>query len=83
MIGIIVLFTTIMMIIAAIMTIFQKDLLSSVVSMSMVGLIAVVLFFIMNAPDVALTEAAIGAGLTTIILVIAIRKTKRYESHDE
>jgi multicomponent Na+:H+ antiporter subunit A len=33
----------------------------------------------MQAPDVAMAEAAIGAALTTAIFVIAVRRTKRYE----
>ncbi|HNB03255.1 MAG TPA: DUF4040 domain-containing protein, partial [Methanoregulaceae archaeon] len=33
----------------------------------------------LQAPDVAISQAAIGAGLTTAIFIIAIRSTKRYE----
>jgi len=40
-----------------------------------------VFFYLLQAPDVALTEAAIGVALTTIIFVITIRNTMRYE-HD-
>ena len=36
-------------------------------------------FYILQAPDVAISQAAIGAGLTTAIFIIAIRSTKRYE----
>ena len=36
-------------------------------------------FFILQAPDVAIAEAGVGACLTTAILVIAIRSTKRME----
>jgi len=39
---------------------------------------------LLQAPDVALTEAAIGVALTTIIFIIAIRNTVRYEDeHDK
>jgi len=37
------------------------------------------MFYLLQAPDVALTEAAIGVALTTIIFVITIRNTERYE----
>ncbi|HJK58853.1 MAG TPA: DUF4040 domain-containing protein [Methanocorpusculum sp.] len=36
--------------------------------------------FILQAPDVAIAEAAIGAGISTAILIIAIRGTTREES---
>jgi uncharacterized MnhB-related membrane protein len=35
------------------------------------------LFTFLKAPDVAITEAAVGAGVSTIIYVWAIRHTKR------
>jgi len=40
---------------------------------------ASLLFLFLRAPDVALTEAAIGAGLTTYIFILTIRKTERME----
>jgi len=36
-------------------------------------------FYILQAPDVAIAEAAIGAGLTTAIYILAIRGTRRME----
>jgi uncharacterized MnhB-related membrane protein len=36
-------------------------------------------FYILQAPDVAIAEAGVGACLTTAILIIAIRATKREE----
>ncbi len=41
--------------------------------------IVTALFFMLQAPDVALTEAAIGVALTTIIFIITIRNTVRHE----
>jgi energy-converting hydrogenase B subunit D len=83
MIGLISLILMIIMIISAIMVIFQKDLINAIVALSLVSLIAVIFFFIMKAPDVALTEASIGAGLTIIIFIVAIKKTRRFEENDE
>ena len=42
-------------------------------------LIASFLFVLLRAPDVAMAEASIGSALTAIILVLAIRKTSRFE----
>ncbi len=58
---------------------FLRDLIAAVVACAAVSLIVSGLFYLLQAPDVAMAEAAIGAGLTTAIFVIAIRKTGRYE----
>ena len=67
------------MIAAAVATSISKDLMNAVIACAAVSLIASLLFYVLDAPDVAMAEAAIGAGLTTAILVLAIRKTERYE----
>ncbi|MCK4351941.1 DUF4040 domain-containing protein [candidate division WOR-3 bacterium] len=56
-----------------------KDLMNSVIAMALVSLIASILFYFLQAPDVAMAEASIGAALTTAIFIIAIRRTKRHE----
>ena len=67
------------MVVAAAATSVFKDLVSAVVACAAVSLLASVLFYMLDAPDVAMAEAAIGAGLSTAIFVLAIRKTERYE----
>ena len=67
------------MVILAIAASMFKDLVNAVVVSAAVSLIASILFYFLQAPDVAMAEAAIGAGLTTAIFIIAIRKTERYE----
>lgn len=56
-----------------------KDLLSAIVIFSAYSLMMSVLWLILNTPDVALTEAAIGAGVTTILFIAVIGRTERYE----
>jgi len=56
-----------------------RDLISAVIAAALVSLIAAILFYFLQAPDVAMAEAAIGAALTAAIFIIAIRRTKRYE----
>ncbi len=56
-----------------------KDLLVAVLSSGTISLIASILYLILQAPDVAITEAAIGAGLTTGIFVYVLKKTERFE----
>ena len=68
-----------LMLIAAIAASIFKDLLNAVIAACLVSLIAAILFYFLQAPDVAMAEASIGAALVTAVFVIAIRKTKRYE----
>ncbi|MCD6378968.1 DUF4040 domain-containing protein [bacterium] len=67
------------MLVAAIAALIFKDLLNAVIASSVVSLIAAVIFYLLQAPDVAMAEAAIGAALVTAIFIIAIRRTKRFE----
>jgi len=67
------------MLVAAVATSIFRDLVSAVVTCAAVSLFASVLFYLLDAPDVAMAEAAIGAGLTTAMFVLAVRKTRRYE----
>jgi multicomponent Na+:H+ antiporter subunit A len=70
---------TVAMLGAGVAAYFLKDLIAAVVACAAVSLIASLLFYLLQAPDVAMAEAAIGAGLSTAVFVIAIRKTERYE----
>ncbi len=70
---------TLILIVAAILTVYFKDLVAAIVASSVISLIASVYFYLLQAPDVAMTEAAVGVGLTTVIFIITVRKTKRYE----
>jgi energy-converting hydrogenase B subunit D len=56
-----------------------KDLLSSVLALAAASLLVSLEFYILQAPDVAIAEAGIGAALTTAIYVIALRRTRRKE----
>ena len=56
-----------------------KDLIGAVVLFSAYSLVMSILWFLLKSPDVAITEAAIGAGVTSILFFAVISKTKRYE----
>lgn len=53
------------------------DLLHGVIALSGTSLLSALLFYLVHAPDVAITEAAVGAGLSTLIYVWAIRRVGR------
>lgn len=72
-----------LMIAASVYAIVQKDLLYAVMATGIISLILSILYYLLQAPDVALTEAAIGVALTTIIFVITIRNTVRMEDETD
>jgi len=75
----IVSFLVVLMLVGAAAASVFKDLISAVIAAALVSLVATILFYFLQAPDVAMAEAAIGAALTAAIFIIAIRRTKRYE----
>ncbi len=56
-----------------------KDLLAAAVIFSAYSLIMAIIWQQLSAPDLALTEAVVGAGITTIIFIVAISRTTRRE----
>ena len=54
-----------------------KDLIVAVIALASLSLLLALEFYLLQAPDVAIAEAGIGAAITTAIFVIAIRATKR------
>ena len=68
-----------LMLVGAIAASIFRDLISAVIAAALVSLFASILFYFLQAPDVAMAEAAIGAALTATIFIIAIRRTERFE----
>jgi energy-converting hydrogenase B subunit D len=68
------LITVAVMLAAAIGVLALPRLLAAVVASSVVSLALSVLFVILRAPDVALAEAAVGAGLSGVLLALSLRK---------
>lgn len=65
--------------VAAIVALEIKDLLHAAIVLAAFSLILTFLFFNLHALDVAIAEAAIGAGVSTVLFVVAISKTRRRE----
>ncbi|MGB1110878.1 MAG: Na(+)/H(+) antiporter subunit B [Gammaproteobacteria bacterium] len=79
-----ILLIVVAMLAAAVYALLARNPVTAVVSVSVVSLGLSLLFVILRAPDVAMTEVAIGAGLGGIILALALRKLglARLESGD-
>lgn len=55
----------------------------AILAAGLVSLMASVLFLILAAPDVAMTEAAIGSGLTTFLLFFVLGRVRRVMERDD
>jgi uncharacterized MnhB-related membrane protein len=69
-----VLFIVVVMLCSAVAVLLLKDFLAALAAFSVVSLGLSVLFVILRAPDVAMTEAAIGAGLSSLLFALALRR---------
>ena len=74
---VITIFLAVAILIMAFMAIYNKNLTVAVISTGVVGLFASVIYLILAAPDVAMTEAAIGSGLSTIIFFYVLNKIRK------
>ena len=63
----------------AVAVIRMKDLLAAAIAFSSYSFIMCLLWLHRGAPDVAMTEAAVGAGVTTVLFLVAISRTTRRE----
>ncbi|MBQ6808750.1 MAG: DUF4040 domain-containing protein [Firmicutes bacterium] len=83
--GVVVLNTLVILaiVICAVLTVSSKKLLSSVVCLGATGAFVALEFIILQAPDVAIAEAAVGAVLSTALFVIALRKVRAKEEDEE
>jgi uncharacterized MnhB-related membrane protein len=68
-----------LIVVAAGFAVWLRDLIASVIALAAMSLLLSLEFYILQAPDVAIAEAGVGACITTAILITAIKMTKRVE----
>jgi uncharacterized MnhB-related membrane protein len=66
----------IMLVLAAFLALWFRNLVHSIICLGIFSLLLALEFYILRAPDVAIAEAAIGAGLSTTIFIITLRACK-------
>jgi len=66
--------------ITAYLTIRYRDLLAAALASAAMSLLLSLEFYMLHAPDVAIAEAAVGAGVVTAVVVYGIAKTDRWEA---
>jgi energy-converting hydrogenase B subunit D len=70
----------IIIVLSAILALIQKDLLKTAILTGFSGGALAVLFQILLAPDVALTQAIVGAAIIPVFIALAVQKTQREDS---
>lgn len=65
------------LIVTAIAAPVQKRLLNCVVLYTVFSLVMSLLWILLQAPDLAITEAAVGAGVTGVLFVLTLHKIKQ------
>ena len=66
-----------LMLVCSIIALQLKDMLAAVILLGVFSLISSLVFFLFHAPDVALTEAAVGTGVGTLVFIWIVYKTGR------
>lgn len=56
---------------------------SAVIAAGLTSLFAAVTYVFLAAPDVAMTEASIGSGLSTVIFLYAIKRTRSQDTESD
>ena len=66
----------VLLIICTIAVSFSKNLLVSVVIYMAFSLVMSIIWLILESPDLAITEAAVGAGVTSILFFVTLKKIR-------
>ncbi len=72
-----------LLIVCAISVWFSKNLLVSIVVFMSYSLIMSLIWMLLESPDLAITEAAVGAGVTSVIFFVTLKKIKKIEEGEE
>ena len=72
-----------MLFICACLALWFRNLYHSIIAMAAFSLLLALEFYILQAPDVAIAEAGIGAGLSTVIALIALSACRKSNANKE
>ncbi len=67
------------LVIAGVSAPLQKRPLITVISFTVFGLAMSLIWMLLRAPDLAITEAAVGVGIDTILFLLALRSMRRHD----
>lgn len=71
--------TATLSVVFAFLAVYSRDLFNSALYLGASSILLATTFFILQAPDIAITEAAVGAALSTFLIIMTLSKTEREE----
>lgn len=73
----------IFLIVCAIAVSISKNLLNAIIIFMSYSLVMAVIWVLLRSPDLAITEAAVGAGVTSVLFFLALRKIGQMGHKDD
>lgn len=70
------------LIVCAIGVSFSRNLLTSIVIFMSYSLIMSIVWMLLQSPDLAITEAAVGAGVTSVLFFVTLKKIHAMKEED-
>ncbi len=71
------------LILCAIITAVSKKLLVTIIVFMAYSLMMSIIWVLLEAPDLAITEAAVGAGITSVLFFVTLRKIHRIQEEGD
>ena len=71
------------LIVCAVAANFTRKLLPTIIIYTAFGTMLSVIWLILRAPDLAITEAAVGVGIDTILFLLALRSMHRMDGTED
>lgn len=71
------------LVVCAISVSFSKNLLNSILIFMSYSLIMSIIWILLESPDLAITEAAVGAGVTSVLFFVTLKKIHAMKGEDK
>ncbi len=71
------------LLVCAVSVSFSKNLLNSIIIYMAFSLIMSIVWIILESPDLAITEAAVGAGVTSLLFFVTLKKIRAVKGDEE
>lgn len=71
------------LVMCAIAVSFSKNLLNSIMIFMSYSLVMAIIWILLESPDLAITEAAVGAGVTSLLFFVTLKKIHAMREEDK
>lgn len=71
------------LVVCAVTVSFHRGLLNSILIFTAYSVVMSIIWMILESPDLAITEAAVGAGVTSILFFVTLKRIKNIDAGQE